>query len=75
MDINFLRIAGSNRHCFRKAKAATDLKARRFLTVHHSKYALAKHRWDEPLENAEAMKIKDSLDVLMPEIGEVVVLK
>ena len=47
----------------------------RFLTVHHSKYALAKHRWDEPLKNAEEMKNKDSLNVLIPEIGEVVALE
>lgn len=57
------------------AQAAKDLKTRRLLTVHHSKYALAKHHWDEPLENAESMKNKDSLDVLMPVIGEVVRLK
>ena len=57
------------------AQTARDLKARRILTVHHSKYALAKHRWDEPLKNAENMKYKDSLDVLIPEIGEIVRLK
>ena len=56
-------------------QAARDLKAKRILTVHHSKYALAKHRWDEPLKNAENMKYKDSLDVLIPEIGEIVRLK
>lgn len=56
------------------AQAARDLKAKRVLTVHHSKYALAKHRWDEPLKNEEDMKKKDSLDVLMPEIGEVMKL-
>ena len=31
------------------AKAAKDLKAKKIMTVHHSKYALAKHPWDEPL--------------------------
>lgn len=56
------------------AQAAKDLKAKRFLTVHHSKYALAKHRWDEPLKNEEDMK-NDSLDVLSLEIGEVVSLE
>lgn len=54
------------------AQAARDLNAKRFLTVHHSKYALAKHRWDEPLKNAEDMRDKDSLEVLIPDIGEVV---
>lgn len=57
------------------AQAAKDLKAKRILTVHHSKYALAKHRWDEPLKNEEDMKKKDSLDVIIPVIGEVMVLR
>ena len=57
------------------AQTARDLKAKKVLTVHHSKYALAKHRWDEPLKNAESMKSKDSLDVLMPVIGELVSLQ
>lgn len=56
------------------AQAARDLKAKNILTVHHSKYALAKHRWDEPLKNAKEMINKDSLDVLIPKIGEVISL-
>lgn len=56
------------------AQAAKDLKAEKILTVHHSKYALAKHRWDGPLENAHHMAEKDSLNVLIPEIGEKVEL-
>lgn len=56
-------------------QAAKDLKAKRILTVHHSKYALAKHRWDEPLKNEEDMRKKDSLDVMTPVIGEVVKLE
>jgi hypothetical protein len=36
---------------------------------------LARHRWDEPLKNAMNLKEKDSLNVLMPIIGEVVRLK
>ncbi|WP_455674561.1 MBL fold metallo-hydrolase [Phocaeicola sp.] len=54
------------------AKAAKDLKAKKVLTVHHSKYALAKHPWDEPLQNAHYMAEHDSLNVLIPEIGEIV---
>ena len=53
------------------AQTARDLKAKKVLTVHHSKYALSKHRWDEPLKNARNMQA-DSLDVLIPRIGEVV---
>lgn len=52
------------------AQAAKDLKAKKILTVHHSKYALAKHRWDEPLTNAHHLAEKDSLNVLIPQIGE-----
>lgn len=54
------------------AQTAKDLKAKKVLTVHHSKYALAKHRWDEPLANAHRLAEKDSLNVLIPHIGEVV---
>ena len=57
------------------AQTARDLKAKKVLTVHHSKYALAKHRWDEPLKNAEEMKNKDSLNVLMPVIGEIIIVQ
>ncbi len=32
-------------------KAAKDLKAKQVITVHHSKYALARHPWNEPLVN------------------------
>ena len=57
------------------AAVARELKAAKILTVHHSKYALAAHPWDEPLKNAMNLKEKDSLNVLMPIIGEVVRLK
>lgn len=56
------------------AQAAKDLKANKILTVHHSKYALARHRWDEPLDNAHHLAEKDSLNVLIPQIGEKVKL-
>lgn len=49
-----------------------DLGVHRDLTVHHSKYALARHRWDEPLKNARNLSRNDSLTILMPVIGEVV---
>lgn len=52
-----------------------DLKAEKYLTVHHSKYALARHPWNEPLKNARKLKEKDSLNILMPVIGEVLSLE
>lgn len=57
------------------AQAARDLKAKRIITVHHSKYALAKHRWDEPLENEKRVIEHDSLNLTVPQIGEIVELK
>lgn len=56
------------------AKAAKDLKAKKIMTVHHSKYALAKHPWNEPLTNEKKMQEQDSLNMVIPEIGEVMPL-
>ena len=36
-------------------RAARELGAERIVTVHHSKYALARHAWDEPLEHARRL--------------------
>lgn len=55
-------------------RAAADLGTRRVLTVHHSKYALALHPWDEPLKTASAMAGHEPPTVLRPVIGEVVEL-
>lgn len=52
---------------------ARELHAKRVLTVHHLKFALSKHPWDEPLRNVEQMK-RDGINVLNPKIGEVVPL-
>lgn len=56
-------------------RAAQDLKAKRLLTVHHSKYALAKHPWEEPLTNALKAAENDSLKVILPMMGEPIDLK
>lgn len=55
-------------------QAAADLKAKRLVTVHHSKYALARHRWDEPLENELRAAEEYSLDLTVACIGEAVPL-
>lgn len=52
-----------------------DLKAKNVVTVHHSKYALAKHRWDAPLQNAKELRKDDSLNVAIPHIGEILILE
>lgn len=68
-DWKYIHLMPSN-----MAKAAKDLKAKRIMTVHHSKYALAKHPWDEPLQNEQKMLQQDSLNMVIPVIGEVVPL-
>ncbi len=53
--------------------AIRDLRARRVLTVHHSKYKLSPHPWAEPLETA--LKLRESgVEVDLPRIGEPVYL-
>ncbi len=54
------------------ALAATQLGAKRFLTSHNSKFAIALHDWKDPLDMIEvASKDKDYL-LLTPMIGEVI---
>ncbi len=55
-------------------KSAKDLNAKRLMTMHHSKYALGKHSWYEPLDNISAAAERDSLNLLTPMIGEAVYL-
>lgn len=55
-------------------QVAKDLKANKIVTVHHSKYALAMHRWDEPLKNEAATAQKNSLNLIVPVIGQFVML-
>lgn len=56
-------------------QAVRDLDARQIMTVHHSKYALSKSPWNEPLENAERMAMQDSLPMIRPMMGEKVYFK
>ncbi len=51
-----------------------DLSPKEVLTVHHGKYALSKHPWDEPLENISG-SMPDSVRLLTPMIGEPVNLR
>lgn len=48
-------------------KAIKDLDAKQVIAGHNSKYALARHPWDEPLGNAQAIE-----SVIMPMVGQVV---
>ncbi len=56
-------------------KSVGDLKVRRILPVHHSKFALANHPWDEPLNKIMENQRNSAVTVLTPKIGEPVFLK
>ena len=53
---------------------AGDLHAKQVVTVHHSKYALALHPWDEPLHNELAAREKYGFKLLTVPLGEIVPL-
>ena len=55
-------------------KEMTELGAKRYLTVHHSKFCLSKHTYFEPLENAKKAAKESGKPVLMPQIGEIMYL-
>ena len=50
-------------------QAMQDLKAKKMLPVHHSKFVLATHPWDEPLNKITEMNT-ENLKILTPKIGE-----
>ena len=52
-------------------KVASDLNADNVVTVHHSKFALARHAWDEPLRNEMEAKAEYSLNLAVAELGEI----
>lgn len=56
------------------AQAAVDLRAKRLMPVHWSKFSLALHDWDEPILKVTDAAIKLNLPVVHPLIGETVQL-
>ncbi len=56
-------------------KVAKELNAKRILPVHSSKFMLASHAWDEPLELVATNGEKEGLNIITPMIGEPVWLK
>lgn len=56
-------------------KAIQELNARRVFTVHHSKFVLSRHTWDEPLNNISRAATQEGIDLLTPMIGEKVYFK
>ncbi|HTN46035.1 MAG TPA: MBL fold metallo-hydrolase [Flavipsychrobacter sp.] len=55
-------------------QAAIDIQARRMLPVHHSKFKLAQHSWDEPLIRITSLSKDAPYSLATPMIGEVVYL-
>lgn len=51
-------------------KAFSDLKAKSLIAGHSSRFALAKHKWSEPLEKISAQCNKEHIKLLTPMIGE-----
>jgi L-ascorbate metabolism protein UlaG (beta-lactamase superfamily) len=51
-------------------RAFKDLNAKKLFTVHHSKYALGNHPWDEPLKNISSFAERDSINLILPMMGE-----
>lgn len=56
-------------------RAINELNPHSVLTGHHSKYALAKHPWDEPINAIRSTAAKESIPLLTPTIGEVIFLE
>lgn len=56
-------------------QAAKDLKAKKILPVHSSKFAIANHPWDDPLIKITELNKKMNLNIITPIIGEFVYLK
>ena len=51
-------------------QAAIDLQASAVLPIHNSKYELALHAWDSPLEDARKAGIEKNMQVVTPMIGQ-----
>lgn len=50
--------------------AAKNLKAKRIIPVHNSKFALALHDWKEPLERISSLNETEKLRLITPKIGQ-----
>ena len=56
-------------------QAAIDLKAKKLLPVHSSKFALSVHPWNEPLKLITELNRNKNVTLITPVIGEIVNLK
>lgn len=56
-------------------KGAKDLKAKRLFPVHSSKFLMANHSWDDPLNRISIHNKNFNIPLVTPRIGEVVYLE
>lgn len=56
-------------------KVMTELKAARYLTVHHSRFCLSKHDFRDPVKNAKKAAEESGKPLLMPQMGDVLYLE
>lgn len=52
--------------------AVKELNPKRLMTIHNSKYALARHTWYDPLEKISEASKQNNFNLLTPMIGETV---
>ncbi len=50
-------------------KVMEDLDAKHYITVHHNKFALAQHNWDEPLKNEKQASEQSGKNLIVLTIG------
>jgi len=55
-------------------QATIELRAKNLLTVHHSKFTLGRHPWDEPLRKISSLSENKPYKLATPMIGELVYL-
>lgn len=56
-------------------KAVKELQPNKLMTVHHSKFALARHAWYEPLQKIAQAAEEHSFHLITPKIGEPILLQ
>lgn len=56
-------------------RASTELRAKRLLAVHSSKFALGNHPWDEPLARVSELAARERVKLITPMIGQAVDLR
>lgn len=55
-------------------KAAKELNTKKLFPVHNSKFKLGNHPWKEPMERITAEAKKEGISLVIPKIGEIVLL-